>query len=196
MALKTSNSELKERLFQIEQLLEIKEGDLEMLKSVIDNDILGISIILNNEGSIKRLTKEISQIKILMLKEYTKGNYELFKTYYENEISQTGHWDFLSESQKKLLKRLNKLYKNLVQKYFENRGDLMLYRKTINSFISSKLKNKESLSDLKEVRSYLINNYSYYDTLKNLGLNPEIGKDGFVKLNKLKLNENGVLVDK
>lgn len=191
MSLKTSNSELKERLHIIKQKLEITDKEENILKSVIDNDIFGISIILSDEGSVRRLTKEMEDIKLKFLKEYSKGDYDIFKKYYKAEGQ---YWDFLNTEQRLILKGLADLYKESVRKYFEDRGDLMIYRKTVNSFIVSKVKNKESITDIKEVRNYLLTNYSYHDTLITLGLNPEIGEDGFVKLNKLKLNDKGLLI--
>jgi hypothetical protein len=190
MPIKASHSEIREILHEIKELMHVDEEDLGILSSVIDNDILGISIILQDEGTIRRLSTEMQEIKIRLLKEHSKGDYEFFRQYYKAPAHK---WTFLSKDELQVLNKFNKMYKYHVQKYFEDRGDLMVYRKTINSFIASKLKNKESLQDLKEVRQYLMNNYSYYDTLYSLGFNPEIGEDGFVKLNRLVLNEDGTL---
>lgn len=190
MALKTSNAEIKDRFHEIQQKMELSPNDLGILKNVIDNDIFGVSVILHDEGIIRRLAKELEEVKLIFLKEHAAGDYNIFKKYYKADGYE---WDFLTKSQKELLGKLSKSYKKIVQKYFEDRGDLMIYRKSVNSFISSKLKNKESLEDLQEVRGYLLNNYSYHDTLMELGLNPEIGEDGFVKLDKLVLDENGRL---
>jgi hypothetical protein len=191
MSLKASNSEIKEFFHEIKEKMELGEGDTEILTSVIDNDIFGISVILTDEGIVRRLQKEMETIRVSFLKQYANGDYEVFKKYYKAPGEE---WTFLNQEQKNVIQKLAKLHKNALQKYFEDRGDLMIYRKAVNGFISSRIKNKESLTDLKEVRNYLLNNYSYHDTLYGLGLNPEIGEDGFVKLNKLKLDENGRLV--
>jgi len=192
MAIRASNSEIVEFLHEIKEKMEISGNDINIISSVIDNDIFGISVILVDEGAIRRLQTEMENIRVQFLKNYANGDYEIFKKYYKAPASE---WDFLSREQKNIIVKLSKLHKNAIQKYFEDRGDLMIYRKTVNSFLASKIKNKESLSDLKEVRDYLLNNYSYHDTLYSLGLNPEIGDDGFVKLNKLKINENARYVN-
>lgn len=187
MAIKASNSEIKEFFYEIQEKMHLNEDETEILTSVIDNDIFGVSVILTDEGIIRRLKKEMEEVRVQFLKDYANSDYKVFRKYYKAPATD---WVFLSKEQNNVIVKLSKLYNNAVQKYFEDRGDLMIYRKTVNSFISSRLKNKESLTDLREVRNYLLNNYSYHDTLYSLGLNPEIGEDGFVKLNKLKLDEN------
>ena len=190
MSLKSSSYELKERLFELNNLIDIGENHKDVLENIIENDIMAISIILSDEGLIRRIKKELYKIKILFLKDYSNGDYEVFKKY---KKLPEGQWDFLTNNQKEIIGFLEKGYKSSLQSYFENRGDMMIIRKTINNFISNNIKNKESINDLNKVRNYLMNNYSYQDTLYNLGLNPAVGEDGFLKLNKLKLNESGRL---
>lgn len=192
MALKRSQQDLAERLHEIKQLMELSGSDIEILTSVIDNDIFGISVILVDEGALRKLKTEIQAIKLRFLKENI-SNYEEFKKYYSTFNTYKEDLSFITNRQKLVLAEMSTIYRNQVQKYFEDRGDLMIYRKTVNSFISSKLNNKDSLKDLQEVRGYLLTNYSYQDTLYELGLNPEIGEDGFVKLDKLIITEDGII---
>jgi len=190
MAIRVSKNELKERLYEIQEKLEVSPEELDILADVIDNDIYGLSIILISEGYIRKCKYHIEEIKNKFLKDFSNGDYDIFKKYYKKDMRT---WTFLSEEQKRIIRSFDKLYKQSLKDYFINRGDLMIFRKTFNSFISSRVKNKEDIEDIKLVRNYLMNNYSYYDSLYNLGRNPEIGDDGFIKLNKLSLDSNGRL---
>ena len=190
MAIKISRDEIKDRLYEIESVMELEDEDRLILSKVIDNDIDAIKIILADEGEIRKISVALEEIRVNMLKEFASNDYEIFKKFYKSSMKE---WTFLTDEQKKLLSSLSKLYKKAVTKYFEDRGDLMIYRKTINRFISLRLKNKESLEDLDKVRRYLALNYSYADSLTNIGIDSSIGDDGFVTLKALKINENGAL---
>lgn len=185
MSFRTTKNELKERLELIKDNLECSSKDMKILENVIDSDIEGISIILIDEGIIRGILYQIEDTELRYLKEYSK-DYNTFKKYYNMK---TVDWDFLNEEQLIILKNLNKLYLKYVQKYFEDRGDLMIFRKTINNFIESTIKD---FNNVKEVRSYLLNNYSYHDTIYNFGLDASI-EDGLLKLTRLHLNKEGFL---
>jgi len=193
MSLKVSNKELKERFHNIKEKCEVQEQDLNLMKDIIDSDIFGLSVVLYDEGMARKLKKILHDITIEFLKEYSNGDYEIFSEYYKKSLDE---WDFLNKDQLRIIKNINNMYKESLQKYFEDRGDLMIFRKTVNNFIASRLKNKESMDDLHETRNYLLNNYSYQDSLYNLGLNPQIDSEGMVKLTPLSIDENGKLYQK
>jgi len=191
MSLHISNQELKERLHEIKTKLEVSENDMEIFSTVLKNDTGGVSIILQDEGAIRKSIQTIQDVSTLFLKNYAKGDYDIFKKYYKKDLNT---WNFLTLDQKVLLNELNKLKLLSLKKYFSNRGHLMIFRKTINDFLETQIKGKEDIINIKEIRNYLINNYSYHDTLLGLGLSTEITDDGLVSLEFLKINDEGFLV--
>lgn len=178
-----SSIELAEMMSEIESLLELSDEDKEIVSSVIENDTYALSVILMNEGIIRKNLQELNRVKLDFLKKYSDEDYGIFKKY---NVLPLEEWDFLNEEQKAVLKILSSVYTNSINEYFEDRGDLMIYRKTINSFLSCRLVSDNPTEDLEKVRNYLMHNYSYNDSILNLGLSPSLDINGMLSLSRIK----------
>jgi hypothetical protein len=117
-------------------------------------------------------------------------------TIYEYKEKDPMEWVFLTEEQKSILRSTENFYKNVKKEYIINRADLMILRKEVTNFVTVVLKNliKEKNIDntdrFDEIINYVINNYTYSDTMKSLGFLPSVDEEtNEVFLERYKLDE-------
>jgi len=169
---RTTSRELAHRINAIKDGLELEklnEGNnlLELLLETRKMDESGIEMILKNEGEMIAQEEFIYSIENEFLKAQTLQKIREYK----DEPSED--WDFLNKDEKSIIYNTIKLLKKTELEYRLNRADLMVMRKEVIDLVQTRLKSIKSNKKPQDIINAIINNYTYLDTLKNLGVTKE-----------------------
>lgn len=169
---RTTSRELAHRLNSIKDGLKLEELNngnnlLELLLETRKMDESGIEMILRNEGEMIAQEEFIYSIENEFLKAQTL---EKIREYKEKSSED---WDFLNKDEKSIIYNTIKLLKRTELEYRLNRADLMIMRKEVIDLITTRLHSIQSDKKPTELINIIINNYTYLDTLKNLGVTKE-----------------------
>ena len=169
---RTTSRELAHRINAIKDGLELEklnEGNnlLELLLETRKMDESGIEMILKNEGEMIAQEEFIYSIENEFLKAQTLQKIREYK----DEPSED--WDFLNKDEKSIIYNTIKLLKKTELEYRLNRADLMVMRKEVIDLVQTRLKSIKSNKKPQDIINTIINNYTYLDTLKNLGVTKE-----------------------
>lgn len=170
---KESIKELAHKIKTLKTGLELG-SDENIFKTLVQTkkmDDLAIENIIRNEGAMQAQEDFIYQIENEFLKEQTIYQIRRFQKKPSTE------WTFLSDIQKRILNTNKDILKRTMIKYRLSRAELMILRKAVIDFVTKRLKRLELKSTetkytpekAKELINIIINNYTYIDTLRNLG---------------------------
>jgi hypothetical protein len=161
--MRKSIKELKYRYNAIKDGLNISdENTMKMLIETKHLDDEAIERIIKMEGEKIAIEKAIYDIENLFLSEQ---NIDII---YEYKDVHSDEWDFLNKDMKKILRINEKILKDVKLIYLIDKAELMIMRKAVLEFVENR-KNLKNISNIDEVLRYIINNYTYIDTLKDLG---------------------------
>jgi hypothetical protein len=186
-----SQQELKYRYEELRNGLGIDDEEImNMLINTRMQDDMGIEIIIRGEGEKTAINNFLMNIEDKYLSEQDLDTIYKFKE--KNSLN----WDFLSDEQLAILRNTEKFYNNIKKDYIINRADLMILRKEVTNFVTVTLKrlikdkNIDNTDRFDEFINYIINNYTYSDTIKELGFNPSIDEDtNEIFLERFRLDE-------
>jgi len=169
---RTTSRELAYRINAIKDGLELEklnEGNnlLELLLETRKMDESGIEMILKNEGEMIAQEEFIYSIENEFLKAQTLQKIREYKD------KPSEDWDFLNKDEKNIIYNTIKLLKKTELEYRLNRADLMVMRKEVIDLVQTRLKSIKSNKKPQDIINAIINNYTYLDTLKNLGVTKE-----------------------
>lgn len=179
-----SEREMKFKLNYLQEGLELEHQDTrKMLENIIRENHAAIQILFKDEGEIRSISNMIEYAENVYLSHMSDE--DILK--WRNKPST--RWTFLNDDQKEVLMQLTNLYAKKVSDYFEDKGDLMIFRKTVMYFINHKANDVSPHFDASKFVEYLTEEYSYEDTVFNHGMSPEIDdKTGLMTLDKLKIH--------
>ena len=169
---RTTSRELAHRINAIKDGLELEklnEGNnlLELLLETRKMDESSIEMILKNEGEMIAQEEFIYSIENEFLKAQTLQKIREYKD------KPSEDWDFLNKDEKNIIYNTIKLLKKTELEYRLNRADLMVMRKEVIDLVQTRLKSIKSNKKPQDIINAIINNYTYLDTLKNLGVTKE-----------------------
>ena len=188
---RTSKQELKYRYECLREGLQIKDLDiLEMLIETRRQDDMGIEEIIKSEGEKKAANNFLLEIEDGFLSKQDINNIYKFKD------KEPDSWDFLTDEQKSILENTENFYKQIKRDYLLNRADLMILRKEVTNFVTVIMKNLlkdkkiDNMDNFNEIVSYIINNYTYQDTMKGLGFSVYLDEEiNEIYLERYKIDE-------
>jgi len=186
-----SPQELKYRYERLRDGLQIESDEImNMLIETRREDDKGIEAIIRGEGE-----KNIINNFMIDIEDSFLGSQDI-DTIYKYLDKSPEEWDFITEEQKAILRNTENFYKRIKRNYMLYRAYLMILRKEVINFVEvtiKKLDNKDEIQQselFKEMTRYIISNYTYKDTMKELGFevqrNEELKED---KLYRYKLDE-------
>lgn len=166
---RTTSRELAHRINSIKdglKLEELNKGDnlLELLLETRKMDESGIEMILRNEGEMIAQEEFIYSLENEFLKTQTLQKIREYKD------KPSEDWDFLNKDEQNIIYNTIKLLKKTELEYQLNRADLMIMRKEVIDLVTTRLKSIKSDKKPKDLINIIINNYTYLDTLKELGV--------------------------
>lgn len=171
---RTTSRELANRIQNIKDALDLKDDKIsDLLIEARYNDEKNIEDILRKEGEMMAQEEFIYTLENEFLKTQTLQKIREYKEYSSDE------WDFLSNQEKNIIQNTIKILKKTSLEYSLKRAELMILRKEVIDFVTTKLKNIDSSKKPTDIINIIIDNYTYLDTLKNLGYNKE--KDGYLR---------------
>ena len=167
----------REKKQEVQNIIDTLEIDDEMLLDSIMgikkvNDIL-LDKCIKREGANKSIAEfsELYNTKIL-------GEQEI-KTISNCIDENVLDWEFLNENNTKIIKSLYTMYQKSALSYQIDKSNLMIIRKQLGRLIEEKGSSVNAgKEDIADVMRYLINNYSYEDTINTLGFNIVKNGDG------------------
>lgn len=181
---RTTSRELAHRISSIQKGLELdKINDRDLLALLIETrkmDDTAMEIILKKEGEMIAQENFIYSIENQFLQSQT------LQTIREYKETSSDDWGFLNKDEQDIIYNTIKILKKTTLEYTLERADLMIMRKEAIDFIQTRLKTLNSTLNANEIIDIIINNYTYLDTLKNLGYN----KNSDDILSKYYLDEN------
>jgi len=179
-----SPQELKYRYERLRDGLQIESDEImNMLTETRREDDKGIEAIIRGEGEKNIINNFMIDIEDSFL---SSQNIDTIYKYLDKSPEE---WDFITEEQKAILRNTENFYKRLKRNYMLYRAYLMILRKEVINFVEvtiKKLDNKDEIQQselFKEMTKYIISNYTYKDTMKELGF--EVQRDEELKEDKL-----------
>jgi len=190
-----SPQELKYRYERLRDGLQIESNEImNMLTETRREDDKGIEAIIRGEGE-----KNIINNFMIDIEDSFLGSQDI-DTIYKYLDRSPEEWDFITEEQKAILRNTENFYKRIKRNYMLYRAYLMILRKEVINFVEvtiKKLNNKDEIQQselFKEMTRYIISNYTYKDTMKELGFEvqryEELKED---KLYRYKLDEKKLI---
>jgi len=190
-----SPQELKYRYERLRDGLQIESDEImNMLIETRREDDKGIEAIIRGEGE-----KNIINNFMIDIEDSFLGSQDI-DTIYKYLDRSPEEWDFITEEQKAILRNTENFYKRIKRNYMLYRAYLMILRKEVINFVEvtiKKLNNKDEIQQselFKEMTRYIISNYTYKDTMKELGFEvqryEELKED---KLYRYKLDEKKLI---
>jgi len=160
---RTSTKELQHRYKALKEGLEIDNNEImQMLMETRQHDDYGIEVIIKSDGAKKAINNFILEIEKNILSSQNIGNI------YKYKKTKPKDWPFITTEEESILRNTTNFYKEMKLKYMVNRAELMIMRKEVFEFVRT----VGTAENFKEMIKYIINNYTYYDTLKSLGFSP------------------------
>jgi len=170
-----SAQELSYRYNAIKENLQISSDEImDMLIETRRQDDMGIEEIIRGEGAKQSINNFLLFIEDSFLSDLD------IKEIYKYKDIETSEWDFLSFEEQSLLKNTESFYKEIYKDYMLNRAYLMIMRKEVTNFVEvtlKKINSKPSSEKFNEIVNYIINNYTYADTMKALGFDVQQDKE-------------------
>jgi hypothetical protein len=178
---RTTSRELANRIQAIKEGLKINdEKILKMMEETKKIDDMAIEDILRKEGEIIAQDNFIYDLENVFLSSQDLKTIREFKDVPSEE------WTFLKKSEKALINNTIKILKKTSLEYRLSRAELMILRKEVIDFVQTRLKTIKSELTPREIINIIVNDYTYIDSLKNLGLYKD--EDGY--LNKYFLGDD------
>jgi len=181
---RTTSRELSHRINSIQQGLELQSmSDKSLLSLLLETkrmDESTIEDLIKNEGEMIAQEEFIYTVENLFLESQTLQKIREYKDFSSED------WNFLTPKEQNIINNTIKLLKKTTLEYTLTRAELMIMRKEIIDFVTNRLKQLNSTLNPTELINIIINNYTYLDTLNNLGYDKD--EDGY--LSKFYLDEN------
>ena len=186
-----SAQELKYRYERLREGLQIESDEImDMLIETRKEDDKGIEAIIRGEGEKNIINNFMLDIEDSYLAAQDIG------TIYKSLEKEPEEWDFITEDQKAILRNTENFYKRVQRDYLLYRAYLMIMRKEVINFVEvtvKKMNNKDEIQQsglFKEMTKYIINNYTYKDSMRELGFDVQRDEDtNEDKLYRYKLDE-------
>jgi hypothetical protein len=163
---RTTTRELANRLNSIKDGLELEEQNqslIDLLTQTRTLDDSAIEILLKKEGAMKAQEEFVYEIENQFLKSQT------LQIIRENIEEPSEEWSFLTNQEKNTIYNTIKILKKTELEFRLERADLMIMRKEVIDFVTTRLKKISSDKKPQDIINIIINNYTYIDTLRNLG---------------------------
>jgi len=178
---RTTSRELTHRISAIREGLKINdEKILKMMEETKKIDDMAVEDIIRKEGEIIAQENFIYDLENIYLSSQD------LKTIREYKDEPSSEWPFLTTSEKSLINNTLKILKKTSLEYRLSRAELMILRKEVIDFVQTRLKTIKSGLTPRDIINIIVNDYTYIDSLKNLGLYKD--DDGY--LNKYFLDDN------
>jgi len=178
---RSHSRELVHRIEAIKEGLEIQDSEImAVIQDTIDMDQKSVEDIIRAEGSMIAHEDFIYSIENIFLSSQT------LQTIREHNDEPSSEWAFLKDTERTLINNTIKLLKKTSLEYQLSRAELMILRKEVIDFVQSRLRKINSNLVPGEIINLIIQNYSYIDSLKNLGFYKN--QEGY--LEKYFLDEN------